>query len=87
MRVGDQVRVVGTPPGLKDDKELLTRSLFEKCLGRVFEVAGIENLEGLDFPLVRLDVGHVIDTEPWEHTIWIEPEYVEFLDDNLSPQK
>jgi hypothetical protein len=49
MKVGDQVRVVGTPPGLKDDKDLLTRSLFEKCVGRVLEVASIENVEASTF--------------------------------------
>jgi hypothetical protein len=80
MKVGDQVKVVGTPPGLKDDKELVTRSLFEKCVGRVFEVNALENVEGLEAPLIRLDVGAVLGVNPWEHTIWIEPEYVELTD-------
>jgi hypothetical protein len=31
-------------------------------------------------PLARFDVGHVIGKESWEHTIWVEREYLEFED-------
>jgi len=29
------------------------------------------------FPLAKLDVGHVVGKQPWEHTIWVEPEYLQ----------
>ncbi len=54
-----------------------TRTLFEKCLGRTFVIAAMESVEGLPYPLARLDVGHVIGEESWKHTIWVEPEYLE----------
>jgi hypothetical protein len=80
MKTGDRVRVVGIPAELPENNELKTRALFEKCVGRSFHVTAVENIEGLDAPLLRLDVGHILDAEPWEHTIWIEPGYVELLD-------
>jgi hypothetical protein len=76
MKAGDKIEVVGIPPGLLDKNDLNTRSLFEKCVGKTFEVVAIENVEGLDVHLLQLDVGRVSDVEPWEHTI---SEYVEVL--------
>jgi hypothetical protein len=83
MKVGDRVKVIGVPPGVrdpKDDKELATRSLCEKCLGEVFKIQGLENVEGLSYPLIKLDVGHVLGKQSWQETIWIEPEFVELAD-------
>ncbi len=80
MNVGDQVRIVGIPPGLNDSDELRTRSLLEKCVGQVFEVTGLQSVEGLDFPFIGLDVGHMVGAQSWEHTIWIEPQYVELAE-------
>jgi hypothetical protein len=77
MKIGDKVKVVGIPPDVHDHDDLKTRSLFEKCMGKVFQVEGLEKVEGLDHPLVRLDVGHVVGKNSWEHTIWVEPEFVE----------
>jgi hypothetical protein len=80
MKTGDKVRVVGSPAELPENNELKTRTLFEKCVEKIFDVTEFENIEGLDVLLLRLDVGQILDAEPWEHTIWIEPEYVELLD-------
>lgn len=77
MKIGDKVKVVGIPPDVHDEDDLKTRSLFAKCIGKVFQVEGLEKVEGLDRPLVRLDVGHVVGKNSWEHTIWVEPEFVE----------
>jgi hypothetical protein len=60
MKIGDRVRITGVPPNLKDDEDLQTLSLFQKCVGKTFVVAGIEEPEGLQQKLVRLDVGHVV---------------------------
>ena len=78
MNIGDKVRVVGIPPHVYDEDDLKTRSLFEKCIGKVLQVEGLEKVEGLNHPLFRLDVGHVVGKNAWEHTIWVEPEFVEF---------
>ena len=77
MKVGDTAKLIGIPPDAHDGEELKTRTLFEKCLGQSFVIAAVECLEGVPFPLARIDVGHVIGKEPWEHTIWVEREYLE----------
>ena len=80
MRVGDKVKLIGIPPGLKDDEEFRTRSLFERCRGETFVVSGLEAVEGLPHQLVQLDVGHVVGRASYLETIWIEPEYLEVVD-------
>lgn len=77
MRVGDKVRLVRIPPDVHDNKNLPTRTLFEKCLGETFTIAGLETVEGLPFDLVQLDVGHINGKAPYLETIWVEPEYLE----------
>ena len=77
MNIGDTVKVIGVPPNLRDDEDMRTRMLFQKCVGESFVVAGIERPEGLPHRLVQLDVGHVLGEEPYVHTIWIEEELVE----------
>jgi hypothetical protein len=76
MKAGDMVKLIGIPPNLRDDEDLQTRTLFEKCLGQSFVVSAVESFEGVPFPLARIDVGHVIGKETWEHTIWVEHEYL-----------
>ena len=78
MKPGDTAKLIGIPPNIRDNEDLQTRALFEKCLGRSFVIAAVEFVEGVSFPLARIDVGHVIGKEPWEHTIWVEREYLEF---------
>ena len=80
MKVGDTAKLIGIPPILRDDEQLQTRTLFEKCLGQSFVITAVEFFEGVPFPLARIDVGHVMGKEPWEHSIWVEREYLE-LDD------
>jgi hypothetical protein len=77
MKPGDTAKLIGVPPNVSDDEKLQTRTLFEKCLGQSFVIAAVESFEGVPFPLARIDVGHVVGKEPWEHTIWVEPEYLE----------
>ena len=80
MKPGNTAKLIGIPPNVRDDKELQTRTLFEKCLGKSFVISAVESFEGVPFPLARIDVGHVIGKEPWEHMIWVEPEYLELED-------
>lgn len=78
MKIGDTVTLIGIPSNLKDDTELQTRSLFEKCLGRSFPVVDIKPVEGLTYQLVQLDVGHVLGKAEYLDSIWVEPEYLLF---------
>jgi hypothetical protein len=80
MKPGDTAKLIGIPPNVREDEELHTRTLFEKCLGQSLVIAAVESFEGVPFPLARIDVGHVIGKEPWEHTIWVEREYLELRD-------
>jgi len=75
MKAGDTAKVIGIPADAHDDEELKTRSLFEKCLGQSFVISAVETFDGVPFLLARIDVGHVIGKESWEHTIWVEREF------------
>ena len=77
MKPGDTAKLIGIPPNIRDDKKLQTRALFEKCLGQSFVIAAVDSFEGVPFPLARIDVGHVLGKDPWEHSIWVEREYLE----------
>jgi len=77
MKVGDRVKLIGIPPDAKDDAELQTRTLFEKCLGKTFLVRAMESVDGLPYQLAVLDVGEVLGEPSYLHTIWVEPEYLE----------
>ena len=76
MKAGDRVRLIAIPADLKDDEELQTRALFEKCLGKTFPIAGVETVDGLPYKMVRLDVGHVLGKASCLETIWVEPKYL-----------
>jgi hypothetical protein len=80
MKAGETVMLVGIPPNLSDEEDMPTRTFFEKCLGKSFVVEAVESVEGVPFPLAKLEVGHVIGEESWKHTIWVEPEYLQPLD-------
>ena len=77
MKAGDTVKIIGIPTHLRDEEDMLTRTLFEKCLGQSFVVVEVESTEGVPYPLAKLDVGHILGEEPWMHTIWVEPEYLQ----------
>lgn len=77
MKPGDTVKMIGIPPSLRDEEGMLTRTLFEKCLGQSFVVVEVESIERLPYPVAKLDVGHILGKEPWMHTIWVEPEYLQ----------
>jgi hypothetical protein len=77
VKIGDKIRITGIPSNVRDVGDMKTQSLFQKCVGQTFAVAGIEQPEGVPFKLLRLDVGHMFGEEPYLHTIWIEEEFVE----------
>jgi len=81
MKIGDRVRIVGIPKGLKDDRELKTKTVFTKCLGKVFKV------EGFQHELVELNVGRVLNKPSYMETIWIEPEFLEVVTSRPSSRK
>ena len=49
MKAGDRVKLIGIPPNLRDQDDMLTLTLFEKCLGQSFVVAEMETVEGLPY--------------------------------------
>ncbi len=77
MKAGDTVRLIAIPPDVKDDRELQTRTLFEKCSGKMFPIVALETVDGLPYQMVRLDVGHILGEPTYNQTIWVEPEYLQ----------
>jgi len=77
MQAGDTVKLIGVPPNLRDEDDMQTLTLFEKCLDQSFVVAEMETVEGLPYRLAKLYVSHILGKETWEHVIWVEPEYLQ----------
>jgi hypothetical protein len=67
------VRLIGIPPDVHNhadqDEGLQSRTLFEKCLGEGFRIEELEHPEGIEKPLARRDVGHILGKEPYLDTI------------------
>ena len=82
LEIGDKIRVTGIPPDVLadryDEEELKTRTVFERCLGRVFPV------ESFDDNRVELLVGKVMGRPAYEHGIYLEPHFIEFA---AKPEK
>ena len=72
IRKGDMVRVIGIPANLHDRAGIGTPRVFESALGKTFRVEGIGEYGHLELVVSRSD------------TIWIEPEFVEAVDN--APQ-
>jgi hypothetical protein len=77
VKRGDIVRLIGIPDDVHDDENLQTRTLFEKCLGKTFQIEDLKRVEGLPTILVQLDVGHVLGKKSCMDSIWVEPQYLE----------
>ena len=70
MKIGDKVRVIGMPFGLLDD-DLKTKTVFERCVGEIFEVEDFKDGR------VELLVGRMMGEPRHIHSIWIEPALLE----------
>ena len=66
--------MIHIPPLLPQDDRLNTQSLFELCVGRVFPIVGFNGA------LLELEVGEVLEKNPYMDSIWIEPEFVEVVE-------
>jgi hypothetical protein len=78
LSVGDKIRVSGIPPDVRsgiydEDEELKTRTVFERSLGRIFPV------KAFDDDRVELHVGKVMSRPAYEHSIWLEPQFIELV--------
>ena len=76
MKIGEKVRLVRVPPGVKDGR-MKTRSVFKQCVDHVFPIVGFQH------ELLELEVGELFGKPAPFETIWIEPEFVE----RAGPQK
>jgi hypothetical protein len=72
MKVGDKVRLVGVPDGLENYPDLPTKSIFERCVGREFVIAGFNEVG-----MAELGIESV--TRSVGETIWVEPTFLELV--------
>lgn len=71
VKIGDRVRLVAIPDDLPPDAEpgaMDTNSLFQRCLGGVFHVVGLNELGSAE-----LQVGEVNGQPAYMDSIWVEP--------------
>jgi len=75
LKIGDRVRVTGVPPDLPGPHgdDLHTQEIFERCVGRVFPVTGLQGER------LELRVGAVVGATASAHKIWIEPDFVDLV--------
>ncbi len=86
LAVGDKIRVGGIPPDVRsgvydEDEELKTRTVFERSLGRIFPV------KAFDDDRVELHVGKVMGRPAYEHSIWLEPQFIELVAKSKKPKR
>jgi hypothetical protein len=72
VKIGSKVRLIGIPDGLPDNPDLPTKSVFEKCVGREFVIAGFNEI-GMAELYVESVTGSVGET------IWVEIEFLELI--------
>ena len=75
LKVGDKIRVTGYrpgkyPPGVVDG--MGTEKLFESMVGRHYIIRGFDDYGYIEIEPKRL------------HTVWIEPDLVELMEDSKS---
>ena len=86
LSVGDKIRVSGIPPDVRsgiydEDEELKTRTVFERSLGCIFPV------KAFDDDRVELHVGKVMGRPAYEHSIWLEPSFIELVAKSRRPKR
>ena len=74
MKPGDPVRVVRVPDSVQDSERFKTRSILERCVGRIFPIIGFNK-----YGLIQIDIGEVVNKPAYIESIWIEPECVELV--------
>src|SRR5262249_17629417 len=79
LRRGDKVKVVDTPQGLRNAGDLQTKTIFELCRGRIFQIVGFQG-DGVHEDWVEVHVGRVVGEPSFKHSIWIEPSLVEVVE-------
>ena len=78
FEVGDLVRVVKLPADLHDAAGIGTPEVFASALGKTFRVEGFGEYGHLELVVRR----RTTDSDSFDSdTIWIEPEFVEAVDD------
>jgi hypothetical protein len=72
MKVGDTVRLIGIPDGLRDFPDLTTKSAFEKCVCQEFTIADFNEV-GMAEVNIESVTGSVGET------IWVESQFLELV--------
>jgi len=69
IKIGDTVKLIDAPKALPNAPDLPTESIFRKCIGHEFRVAGFNN-----YDMAELIVESV--TGSIGETIWVEPQFL-----------
>lgn len=72
MRVGDPIRILRVPASVQDSDRLKTRSILERCVGRVFPIMSFN-----EHGMIQIDIGEFVGKPSYMETIWIERDCVE----------
>lgn len=72
MKIGSKVRLIGIPNNLEDYPDLPTKSVFERCIGHEFIVAGFNGVG-----MAELGIQSV--TGSVGETIWVETQFLKLV--------
>jgi hypothetical protein len=75
-KAGDQIRILRVPPPVLQQMPAETVEIFRRAVGCVLRVEEIDEHGHLQLE-VRADGSQAPDA--CHHTIWVEPEHVEFV--------
>ena len=75
MKVGDPIRVLRVPASVQDTDSFKTRSILERCIGRIFPIMSFN-----EHGMIQIDIGELVGKPPYMESVWIEPECVEPVD-------
>jgi hypothetical protein len=78
IKAGDLVRVLKIPAELHDAAQIGTPRVFEQALGKTFRVEAVSELGHLELVVTER---HPSKDTYESDTIWIEPRFVEAIDD------
>ena len=81
LKVGDWVKVVKIPPHLGDSAEIDTPGVFRRALNKAFRIEGFGKYGHIE---LVVEERHPTDGTYESDTIWIEPDFVEFVGDQST---
>ena len=81
LHIGDMIRVTEIHPKIVNHGEFKTRTILNRAVGRIFPVVGFQR------DWIELALGKLIRKKAWEEAVWVEPEFIELVEQKKTKVK